>query len=443
MERIRLTPERLRRFTCPNDKAQAFLTDTEAPGLKVRATPTGAKSFVFEGKLRRQTIRITIGDARAWPLESDDPEQPGARAEARRLQSLIDQNIDPRLHRLEKIKAAEQKAEDTRRRDVTLAEVWKEYIEDRRDSWGERYLLDHKRYAGLGGEKKKRGEGKTKPGVMAALMPLRLDEITKETVKAWLKTEKPKRATQARIAFGALRAFLYWCADHPKYADLVSVDACAPRVAAATLPKKRARSDVLLAEQLPAWFAAVREIQRPAISAYLQCLLLTGARRGEMAALTWENVDFHWRTITIRDKVDGERIIPLTPYVASLLSALPRRNQWVFSSPSSKSGRIEEPRIPHNRALTAAGLPPLSLHGLRRSFATLSEWAVEVPAGVVAQIMGHKPSATAEKHYRVRPLDLLRQWHNKIEADILQKAGIEQPPEDAKALRVVEGAANG
>ena len=31
-------------------------------------------------------------------------------------------------------------------------------------------------------------------------------------------------------------------------------------------------------------------------------------------------------------------------------------------------------------------LPPLSLHGLRRSFGTLSEW-VEVPAGIVAQIM--------------------------------------------------------
>ena len=28
--------------------------------------------------------------------------------------------------------------------------------------------------------------------------------------------------------------------------------------------------------------------------------------------------------------------------------------------------------------------------------------------GVVAQIQGHKPSALAEKHYRRRPLDLLR-----------------------------------
>ena len=65
----------------------------------------------------------------------------------------------------------------------------------------------------------------------------------------------------------------------------------------------------------------------------------------------------------------------------------------------------------------------MTLHGLRRSFASLTEW-LEAPAGVVAQIQGHKPSATAEKHYRVRPLDLLRVHHERIEAWILEQAGI-------------------
>ena len=78
------------------------------------------------------------------------------------------------------------------------------------------------------------------------------------------------------------------------------------------------------------------------------------------------------------------------------------------------------PRIGHSKALLSA----LFLHGLRRSFGTLAEW-VEVPAGVVAQIMGNKPSATTETHYRRRPLDLLRMWHVKIEAWILEQAGIE------------------
>jgi hypothetical protein len=57
----------------------------------------------------------------------------------------------------------------------------------------------------------------------------------------------------------------------------------------------------------------------------------------------------------------------------------------------------------------------------------------------VAQIMGHKPSATAEKHYRVRPLDLLRQWHTKLEGWILEQAAIAIPArqEDQERLKLV------
>lgn len=96
------------------------------------------------------------------------------------------------------------------------------------------------------------------------------------------------------------------------------------------------------------------------------------------------------------------------------------------------------PKVPgHGRACKVAGLKGLSLHGLRRSFKSLTEW-LEVPVGIVAQIQGHKPSATAEKHYTVRPLELLALHHNRIEAWILEQAGIEfvAKQEPAK-LRVV------
>ena len=156
-------------------------------------------------------------------------------------------------------------------------------------------------------------------------------------------------------------------------------------------------------------------------------LLLTGARREEISSLRWSDIDFKWSSMRIKDKIEGERIIPLTPYVSDLLRSLmeiPNRGtneeNWVFRS-NSKSGKIIEPRSAHNRALTRAELPHISLHGLRRSFGTLAEW-VEVPTGIVAQIMGHKPSALAEKHYRRRPLDLLRKWHEKVEIMDLRRS---------------------
>jgi integrase len=102
------------------------------------------------------------------------------------------------------------------------------------------------------------------------------------------------------------------------------------------------------------------------------------------------------------------------------------RNEAIYLALLTTDQRTERspsPEKAHNGAIEAAGLPHLTLHGLRRSFGTLSEW-VEVPVGVVAQIQGHKPSALAEKHYRRRPLDLLRMWHDKIESWMLQHAGL-------------------
>lgn len=326
------------------------------------------------------------------------------------------------------------KQSERQRQEATLEEAWPLYIEARKSRWSDRHLADHIRMAQAGGVKVKRGKGKTRPGALAPLMIFRLAELTPVRIRAWAAKEVPKRGTQTRIAFDALRAFINWCEDQPEYVGLASTDACSSRIKRDLLPKNRARSDCLQREQLPAWFDAVRGLPNPIIAAYLQGLLITGARREELAGLKWENVDFKWKSMTIHDKVDDFRTIPLPPYLAALLSSLPRINEWVFASSAARSGRLMEPRIPHNKALAVASIEHLTLHGLRRSFGTLSEW-VEVPAGVVAQIMGHHPSATIEKHYRRRPLDLLRLWHEKIEAWILAQAGIEQPGAKVIPLR--------
>ena len=212
--------------------------------------------------------------------------------------------------------------------------------------------------------------------------------------------------------------------EQPEYAALLpDKNPAKTKKAREALGKAGTKSDVLQREQLAAWFAAVQQIQNPVIAACLQMMLLTGARPGEVLALRWEDVNTQWKGISIRDKVEGTREIPATPYMLHLLAALPRRNEWVFPSNTSASGCLTEPNNPHTRACKAAGLEGLTLHGLRRSFASLTEW-LEVPAGVVAQIQGHKPSATAEKHYKVRPLELLRVHHERIEAWILEQAGV-------------------
>lgn len=248
-------------------------------------------------------------------------------------------------------------------------------------------------------------------------------------VTEWARNEALIRPTRARLALRLLRAFLAWCGRHSTYKAIVTSSPAQNNDARESLGKAKVKHDVLQREQLPAWFKAIKQIQNPVISAYLQTLLLTGARREEIVSLRWQDIDFQWNSLTINDKVDDFRIIPLTPYVANLLSALIRRNEWVFSSSTAASGRLTDPSIAHRKACAIAGLD-LTLHGLRRSFASLCEW-IEMPAGIAAQIQGHKPQGVREQNYIRRPLDLLRVWHVKIEAWILQEAGINFTPTQA------------
>ena len=443
MAKIAFTAGRVSGFKCPPDKKQDFMWDATTPGLGLRATPAGKPAYVFQGVYQGNDLRITIGGPAAWSI-------PDAQAKARELQRLIDEGKDPRDLKRDAVAAAQAKTAavvaavaEAAAQALTVGEVWAAYIAQRRPFWGDLHYRDHIDKAKAGGlPSGRRGGGKqlTKPGPLAALMPLALKDLDQPTIEAWAANEGKTRPSSARLAWRLLTVFLTWCAEQPEYAVLLPTkNPAKTKKAREALGKAKGKTDVLQREQLAPWFTAVQQLQNPVIAVCLQIMLLTGARPGEVLALRWEDVNTQWKGISIRDKVEGTREIPATPYMLHLLANLPRRNEWVFSSPTSASGCLTEPNTPHTRACKVAGLEGLTLHGLRRSFKSLTEW-LEVPVGVVAQIQGHKPSATAEKHYTVRPLELLRVHHERIEAWMLEQAGIVFDAKAAHgALRVVAG----
>jgi len=468
MAKINFTAGRITDFKCPPDKLEATLWDATTKGLGLRATAR-SKSYIFLSTLKDgRKVRVTIGDPSHYGIDD-------ARTKATELQKSINDGFDPREVKAERIAASVTKREQAKVRQAPALDAWGEYVLAKSGQWSERYKGTHEQMSRAGGEKitrgKRSGMGDTKEqGALRPILELPLKAITREQVEHLIVERLQAKPETARLALALLSSFLHWCLDYSEpvvqsdgttthrypYKDQINPDAC--QRMKQKLAKPKARDDCLQREQLKLWFEYVRRIENPTHAAYLQCLLLTGARRNELASLRWDDVDFQWQSLIIRDKVQETRPIPLTPYVASLLQDLKRINEtppnvthinrleakgekwapspWVFSSPTAANGRIQEPRINHNKAMTAAGLPDLSIHGLRRSFGTLCEW-VEVPAGISAQIMGHAPSAIAEKHYRRRPLDLLRMWHVKIEGWILEQAGIEQPSVEAGKLKLV------
>ena len=401
-------------------------------GFGVVVEHSGKKHFVLTQYFRRdkQTVRIRCGE---YPHVTID----NARDKAEEFQHMLRQGIHPSDNEKEAQETRKAEKLEIRRARVTFKEVWTEYLEANSKDWGEWHLKDHKKAMQSGGRIRKRSNEKTVAGVLYGFGKVRLGDFTPEMIIKWMDKEKPKRPTVAARGYRLLRACLNWADGEPDYQGIVDVDRLFKNhKIRKALPISKPKQDALESQHLPLWFKAVKAIDNPVISAYLQGLLITGARREELAGLAWSDLDFQWLSLRIKDKVDGERVIPLTPYLASLFSQLPRRNKWVFSSPQAKSGRLQDPYRNHANAISLAGLPPITLHGLRRSFGSLSEW-VECPVGIVAQIQGHKPSATAEKHYRVRPLDLLRLWHTKIEKEILGFGGIDQPLELNEGIRMV------
>ena len=434
-----LTHGLLERASCPPERPFVLLKDADKKGLRLRVTKAGGKHWQFETRLKGKLITRALGE---WPAVSIA----NAKAEAHRLRGLTEAGTDPReIERQQQAEreaaqaAAAAKVEADKADAVTVGEVWPLYLENgrpkRRDAWKPRYRADLETVAAPGGEKKKRGQGLTRPGPLYPLLALPLSAVNEDTLKSWYDREAAAGKHQAARALMMFRGFLRWCAARPEYRSLTDRDAGKAAAIVENLPSNTRRTDALEAAQVPGWWAGVEQLSNRSASAYLRALLLTGARREELAALTWANVDFQWRKLTIADKVETTRTIPLSPYMAHMLATLPRVGPYVFAS-TGKAGRITDTRNSHAKALQSAAIEGLTIHGLRRSFSLLGE-AAGAPAGAIAQVMGHKPSATAEG-YRPRSSDALRPLLEQIEAHILSLAGVQYDAQAAPgALRVV------
>jgi integrase len=406
MAKENFTALRIQTYQCKPGKQQSIYWDAKIPGFGLRVTANQTKAYIYEDRIHGKTVRFTIGSPGAWGLED-------ARNEAMRLHTDIDKGIDPRQVKAEARLAHEAKAMTISAGNVTVAEAWAQYLEERRPQWGLRHYEDHLAKSKPGGEKAvrgTRGRGTTIPGPLYSLMALKLSSLDQNVIETWASREGASRPTSARLSWRLLKAFLEWCSNHPMYKLAISAN-----------PAKTRRSR----ESFGA--AGAKQDPNPVTAAYLQVLLLIGARPGEVLSLRWDDIDTVWRTIEIRDKVEGTRVIALTPHVSNLLMNLPRRSEWVFSSPIKNANGTFKKIGSANKALdqvcSRAGIRGLTPHGLRRSYSSLSEW-VQVPVGVVAQIMGHKPSATVEKHYKMRPTDLLALHQEKIEEWIIEQANI-------------------
>lgn len=117
------TVERIAGFKCQPGKSQSIYWDGKTPGLGLRVTASGTKSYIFESRLDGKTIRTTIGDTRTWSIGK-------AQAEATSLKTLTDKGIDPRdVHKARVEAKAAAEASEKASKNFTLAKLFEAYCE--------------------------------------------------------------------------------------------------------------------------------------------------------------------------------------------------------------------------------------------------------------------------------------------------------------------------
>lgn len=410
--KIKLTPRIVREMRFPPDmagKKYILVYDTELSGFGVRLAAGGKKTYIVEIRKGSKSTRITIGNCETLSLAE-------AKERARATRYTADQGKDPRKITFEEDDNGESILIDP----VTGLEVWHKYIEERWKigAWKPRTYAEHHSVVYP-------GDGTRQRGILYDLLNRPLHKIDRAAIEEWMLANT-HRKSYARLSWRYLRAFLRWCSETDDYADLLADRHQPSRRAIESLGRPKAKQDALQKEHLAVWFDAVRTrlaATNPTAAAFVQFVLLTGCRPGEARALTWGNIDTRFKTITFADTKAGEsRTIGLTPYVAQLLDTLPRTSSLVFAA-TQTGKKLSQCHKQLQRVAEWAGIDYVSEHGLRRSFGTLAEWC-DLPSGVTAQIMGHKPSAIAEKHYRVRPVGMLREFHERIERFIIENAGL-------------------
>jgi len=218
---------------------------------------------------------------------------------------------------------------------------------------------------------------------------MRLGEITKERVQAYMRDRKDQVAgPTVNREVACLRKLL----SHAVESGQIPSN---PLFGIKLFKESPARQPALDHDQEKKLLGAAS----PWLAWLIRLALHTGCRRGEILALRWRHIDLDGRSITVSDSKSGEsRRIPLHP---AIFDELKRRRGLpdgpVVAMHNGKVPRDYSVCDAFSRARTKAGIKGLRFHDLRHVFASrLLEAGASLPE--IAEFLGHKTLIIARRY---------------------------------------------
>ena len=348
-------------------KKRLHFYDAKEAGLVIQVTPAGRKTFQFYKWYEGKPLRVTIGLYPDMSIEQ-------ARKKAQKLKSDLADGIDP----------AEEKRR--RRQEMTFAELFEIYMDrhakPRKRSWQDD-LNNFRLYLEPFGKKK-------------------LSEIRKSHISAIHARIGKKHKITANRVLALISSVFGRAIEFGLYEDLN------PCRGIRKFPEK-SRERFLQADELPRFFKALDEEPNETLRDYIFISLLTGARRSNVLAMRWNELNLKRCTWTIpRTKNGDPQTVTLTPEAIEILKDRKKRATSIFVFPGKgKSGHLIEPMKGWRRILERASIRDLRIHDLRR---TLGSWQAITGSSlpIIGKSLNHKNASTTAIYARLN-LDPIRE----------------------------------
>ncbi len=365
--KINFTKKALEDFPIPSKGKRVYCYDNKIRGLALSVTDKGSKTFVVYRKINGKPERFTLGKFPDLSIEN-------ARNMAEGVNSQIAQGRNPN-----ETKGMGQ--------NVAIDELFEQYIE--------RYAKSHK--------KSWSSDQGLYQNHLKIWQKKRISSISKSDIE---KLHAKIGNESGKYVANRILSLLHIMFNKAIDWGFEGINPCQ----GVKKFKEKSRERFLKGEEITKFFESLNNETNETFRDFFYICLLTGARRRNVQSMSWNNIDLVRCEWSIQETKNGEsHIIPLIPQAISILKErlINKINQWVFASPVSKSGHIEEPKKAWKRILKDADISDLRIHDLRR---TLGSWQAATGANsyIIGKSLGHKTQQATAVYARIN-LDPVRE----------------------------------
>lgn len=381
--RINFTKDALTAIKLPKEGSRTVYHDSKTIGLQLRVTPSGVKTFSYFRRIKNgNPERITLGRFPDLTIEN-------ARIKAARLNAAIAEGSNP------------ASVIRTSKTEMTLEVLFNEYMEragnhnKRPDKPKDIFRLH------LSGIKSKK---------LSSIKHSEIDRLHKKIGSNTGQVTANIVLKLLHVMFNkAINEWRIWQGDNPAHGIKKF--------------KEQSRDRFIQSDELPIFFKALQEEENTTLRDYILISLLTGARRSNILAMNWDQVNFkraEWRIPVTKN--DTPQVVTLSPEAIDILKQRFKtkgNSNFVFPG-TGKSGHLIEPKNGWKRIKERAGISDLRIHDLRR---TLGSWQARTGASlvIIGKSLNHKSPQSTSIYARL-DLDPVRDSVNTATSAIMKAA---------------------